>query len=604
MDEAVRIDGYADIRDYAVIGDGRTAALVAKDGAIDWLCLPNFDSASVFAAALDAERGGTFTVQPSIPFEASRQYVAGTNVLETMFRTERGSVRVVDAMTLPDDCLGPMRELARSIEGLSGTVPMRWRFAPRFDYASATPRFEWRADVPMATHRSEAVAVRSWDSGRPVWRDGIAEAEFEVRQGSHALLALASAYAEPLVLPGRTAVERRLQRTIQFWRAWTAERQRAYEGRWRDAVVRSALALKLLIFAQSGATTAAATTSLPEAIGGVRNWDYRYCWIRDSNFLIDALLRLGCRGEAQSLFWWFMQATALTEPRLQVLYRLDCGPDAPEREISTLSGYRGSRPVRVGNGAIDQLQLDIYGDLFETAWLYAGGEHSLDRDTGIVLARVADLVCDLWRSPDCGIWEVRSAPQHFTHSKAMCWVALDRAIRLAEEGDLPSRHIDRWRREASAVRDFIERECWSERSGSYTRAAGTEDLDASLLMLSTVRYGDPAGPRMQGTIDAVSRALRHGPFVYRYVSEDGLPGSEGCFLNCSFWLVSALARAGRRREAEDLMTDLVSRANDVGLYAEEVDPGSGAFLGNFPQALVHLSLIDAALAINDAASTA
>ena len=600
----MRVDGYAEIRDYAVIGDGRTAALVAKDGAIDFLCLPNFDSPSVFAADLDAERGGALVLRPSIPFSVSRQYLAGTNVLETIFDTDRGRVRIVDAMTLPDDRLGPMREIARAVEGLSGTVPMQWRFSPRFAYAAGEPRCEWRADVPVATYGSEAVALRTWEAGSPAWQGSDACASFEIGEGARSLLVLASAYAEPLVLPGRSAVERRIARTVEFWRTWSAERERAYAGPWSDAVLRSALALKLLIFAPSGATAAAATMSLPEEIGGVRNWDYRFCWIRDSNFLIDALLRLGCRREAQSLFWWFMQATALTEPKLQVLYRLDGGPDAPEKELTTLRGYRGSRPVRIGNGAIDQLQLDIYGDLLETAWLYAGGQYSIDRDTGIVLARVADLVCDLWRSPDCGIWEVRSRPQHFTHSKVMCWVALDRAIRLAGEGDLPSKHVARWTREAAAVRDFIERECWSERRGSYTRAAGTEELDANLLMLSTVQFGDPAGPRMQGTVDAVARELRHGPFVYRYLSADGLPGSEGCFLNCSFWLVAALARAGRLRDASDLMQDLVARANDVGLYAEEVDPVSGAFLGNFPQALVHLSLIDAALAIYDAAPRA
>jgi GH15 family glucan-1,4-alpha-glucosidase len=598
----MRIDGYAEIRDYAVIGDGRTAALVARDGAIDWLCLPNFDSPSVFAADLDAERGGSLVLQPSIPFNASRQYLAGTNVLETIFETDRGRVRVVDAMTLPDDRLGPMREIARSLEGLSGTVPMHWRFGPRFAYGAGEPRCEWRADIPVATYGSEALALRTWDAGRAAWRGSEASAEFELREGGRALLALASAFAEPLVLPGRTSVERRIERTIEFWRRWTADREREYVGPWNGAVIRSALALKLLIFAPSGATTAAATTSLPEEIGGVRNWDYRFCWIRDSNFLIDALLRLGCRSEAQALFWWFMQATALTEPKLQVLYRLDGGPNAPERELTALRGYRGSRPIRIGNGAIDQLQLDIYGDLLETAWLYASGPYSIDRDTGIVLARVADLVCDLWRSPDCGIWEVRSRPQHFTHSKVMCWVALDRAIRLAEEGDLPSAHAERWRREAAAIRDFVERDCWSERRGSYTRAAGTEEVDANLLMLSTMHYGDPAGPRMQGTIDAVARELRHGPFVYRYLSDDGLPGSEGCFLNCSFWLVAALARAGRVREANDLMQDLVGRANDVGLFSEEIDPVNGTFLGNFPQALVHLSLIDAALAIHDAAA--
>ena len=295
-----------------------------------------------------------------------------------------------------------------------------------------------------------------------------------------------------------------------------------------------------------------------------------------------------------------MQATALTEPRLQVLYRLDGGPRATEIEIASLGGYRGSRPVRVGNGAVEQTQLDIYGDLLETAWLYGRGDFTIDRDTGAVLARIADLVCEIWRQPDLGIWEVRSEPQHFTHSKVLCWVALDRAIRLAAEHDLPARHLDRWKREASAIQDFVETRCWSEARGSYTRAAGSDELDASLLMLSPLEYGDPAGRRMNGTIDAISRELRHGPFVFRYLSDDGLPGTEGCFLNCSFWLVTALARAGRIGEATELMEQLVARANEVGLYAEEVDPASGEFLGNFPQALVHLSLIDAAIAIGSA----
>ena len=591
----MRVDGYAEIRDYALIGDGRTAALVALDGSIDWLCLPNFDSSSVFAAVLDARLGGSAQLQPTVPFAASRRYLPGTAVLETTFTTDRGSVRVVDAMTLPDEYLGPMRELARSIEGVSGEVPMRWHVAPRFAYGAAVPVCRWRGSVPVATCASDALAICSWEAGTPEWTGTTIGADFTIREGGRALIALASAYAEPLVLPGRSAVQRRIESTIRFWTDWSAARP--YDGRWRDAVLRSALTLKLLIFAPSGATTAAPTTSLPEEVGGVRNWDYRFCWIRDSNFLIDALLQLGCRGEAKALFWWFMQATALTEPRLQVLYRLDGGPQAKERTIPVLGGYRASRPVRIGNGATEQLQLDVYGDLFETAWLYAHGPETLDHDTGVVLGRIADLVCDLWKQPDAGIWEVRSAPQHFTHSKVMCWVALDRAVRLADEGELPRKHAARWKQEAAAIVDFIETKCWSDHQRSYTRAAGSEDLDASLLMLPVVQYGDPTGSRINGTIDAICRQLRKGPFVYRYLSDDGLPGTEGCFLNCSFWLVAALARAGRRDEATALMNDLVARANDVGLYSEEIDPRTGAFLGNFPQALVHLSLIDAALAI-------
>jgi GH15 family glucan-1,4-alpha-glucosidase len=590
----MRVDGYADIEDYALIGDGRTAALVANDGAIDWLCLPNLDSPSVFGALLDAARGGSFELQPSIPFTAARRYIPGTNVLETTFTTGRGSVRVVDALTIPDGSLAPMRELVRWITGVSGTVPMRWRVSPRFRYAAHPPRCEWRGRIPVATWAAEAIAIAAWDAGAPAWRADAIEAAFEVGEGAEAVLVMTSAYAEPLVIPGRPDVATRLRQTIEFWCRWSDAR--SVDGRWRDAVVRSALALKLMIFAPSGASVAAPTTSLPETIGGERNWDYRYCWIRDSNFMIDALLRLGCFEEAQSLFWWFMQATALTQPIVHVLYRLDGGLGVTERSLD-LAGYRGSRPVRIGNGAVEQTQHDIYGALFETAWLYSRGTHSLDADTGRVLGRIADHVSDIWREPDSGIWEVRNGPFHFTHSKVMCWVALDRAARLADAGEMPNAHAARWRQEASAIEAYVDRECWSDELRSYTRIAGSRDVDASLLMLPTVEFGGPRGERVRSTVDAVDRLLRDGDVVYRYRADDGLPGAEGAFLNCSFWLVSALARCGRAEDAAALMDRLVARANDVGLYAEEIDPANGAFLGNFPQALVHLALVDAAMAL-------
>ena len=589
----MRVDGYAPIEDYALIGDGRTAALVARDGSVDWLCLPNLDSPSVCAAILDAAKGGSFALCPDVPFTTSRRYLPGTNVLETTFATTRGSVRVVDAMTMPNGGLSPMRELARSIEGLAGTVAMRWRFTPRFEYGRHRPRCEWRQGVPVAALDGEAVAVPSWNAGSPAWREEGIESRFEIAAGERAMIALSTAYAEPLVLPARPNVEARLADTIRFWEAWS--RGRGYDGPWADAVLRSALVLKLLIFAPSGASVAAPTTSLPEEIGGVRNWDYRFCWIRDSNFLIDALLQLGCIEEARSLFWWFLQATALTSPRLHVLYRLDGGAGPPEREIP-FEGHCQSRPVRIGNGAVGQAQHDVYGDLFETAWLYSERHQDLDRDTGAALATIANYVCEMWREPDAGIWEVRNGPFHFTHSKIMCWVALDRAVRLAQRGEMPARHIYRWKREALAIREFVERECWSDAMGSYTRVAGSGDVDASLLVIPMVGYGDGDGARVRSTIDAIDRRLREDDLVYRYRADDGVAGGEGCFLNCSFWLVSALARTGRGREAISLMDRLVARANDVGLFAEEVDPRTGGFLGNFPQALVHLSLIDAAFA--------
>ena len=538
---------------------------------------------------------------PSDPFESSRRYLPGTNVLETTFTTVSGSLRVVDAMTASDSGLEPMRELARSVEGISGRVSMRWRFAPRFQYGAARVECGWRCGEPAAWHGCDAVAVASWDGGQPVWADDAVGAQFDIAAGGRALFALAAANGEPLVLPARHAVERRLADTVRFWESWTAGR--TYEGRWRDEVLRSALVLKLLIFAPSGASVAAPTTSLPEQIGGERNWDYRFCWLRDSHFAIDALLALGCYEDAKCLFWWFMQATALTEPRLHPLYRLDGGLHIVERELA-LGGHRDSRPVRVGNGAIAQRQLDIYGHLLETAWLYSKGHHALDGDMGRTLARIADYVCDIWRQPDAGIWEVRNGAFHFTHSKIMCWVALDRAVWLAERGELPRRRAARWKREAAALEAYIESECWSEELGSYTRIAGDTHVDASLLMLPLIGYGrsDPSN-RISGTIDAVMRELREDDFVYRYRADDGLPGAEGCFLNCSFWLVSALARIGRVDEATALMERLLARANDVGLYSEEVDPRSGEFLGNFPQALVHLALIDAAFALDRSAGS-
>jgi GH15 family glucan-1,4-alpha-glucosidase len=590
----VRVDGYARIADYAVIWDGRTAALVARDGAIDWLCLPDLDSPSVFAALLDAERGGDFLLCPEPEFSVARRYEPGTNVLETTFTTADGIVRVSDAMLLPAVGLAPLRELVRQIEPVAGRVPMRWRVQPRFDYGRSGASLSLRLGVPVATWGSLALAVCAWDAGLPRCEQGCVSGRFELGAGQRALLVLAVADQEPLVIPARVEVEARLEATRHFWRGWAANRR--YEGRWRDAVVRSALALKLLSYAPSGAIAAAATTSLPEQIGGQRNWDYRYAWVRDSAFTLHALLELGCPHEADAFLWWLLHASQLTHPQLHVLYRLDGGIDAGERTLA-LAGYRDSRPVRIGNGALEQRQLDVYGDFVQTAWLYQRAGATLDADTARRVAEIADLVCSIWREPDSGIWEVRSAPAHFTQSKMMCWVALDRAAALAESGAIPSARVARWRDEAAAIVEFVERRCWSERLRSYVRFAGAEELDASLLLGALMGYRDATDVRMASTIEALRRELGRGPLLYRYSGEDGLSGREGCFVCCAFWLVEALARGGRKDEAVDLMEQLVEMANDVGLYAEEIEPDSGEFLGNVPQALVHLALIGAATAI-------
>jgi GH15 family glucan-1,4-alpha-glucosidase len=589
-----RSDGYAPIADYAAIGDGRTAALVARDGSVDWLCLPDLDSPTVFASLLDAKRGGRFALAPEDDFEAERRYLPGTNVLETTFSTAGGTVRVTDAMTLPNGALAPFRELARRVEGISGRVAMSWQAEPRFGYGQAQTSFARRDGIPLATSGSDALGLLSWDAGQPAVEDGAIRGSFEVLEGTRSLLALSAAHAEPLVLPAREDVEQRIDAAAAFWKEWSD--RRSYEGPWKEAVVRSALVLKLLFYSPSGAVVAAPTTSLPEKIGGERNWDYRYCWVRDSAFTADALLRLGCSAETTAYFWWLLHATQLTHPRLEVLYRLDGRAEAKERKLP-LAGYRGSRPVRIGNAALAQSQLDIYGDLLQTAWLYADRKGALDADTGRRLAKIADLVSEIWQQPDAGIWEVRSEPAHFTHSKMMCWVALDRAIRLVETRKIPGGDTARWRREADKIRRFVDERCWSERLRSYVRFAGSDELDASLLVGVLTGFAEATDPRLQGTIDAVRRELGRGPLLLRYSGEDGLPEREGAFLTCSFWLVDALARSGRIDEASEVMDELVALANDVGLYAEEIDPETGEFLGNMPQALVHLALIGAAATI-------
>ena len=585
---------YAPLRSYAAIGDGRSVALVARDGGIDWLAWPDLDSDSVFGALLDARLGGSCELAPQVPFRTTRRYVTDTNVLETTFHTELGTVQVVDALTLHGTRLGPSRELQRRVHGVTGCVPMSWAVRPRFGFGLRTPRLAWRSNVAVATSGSDAVAVICGGVGTPGIRNGVIQGSFESRAGESAILAVCGADKEPLVFPTARELDERLARTIASWHDWTA--RLTASGPWREEIVRSALTLKLLIYAPSGAIAAAPTTSLPEQLGGERNWDYRYSWIRDSVFTLGSLLRLGCAAEAEAYFWWLAQATQLTHPRLQPMYRLDGGPRLPERSLP-LAGYRSSRPVRIGNAASAQLQLDSYGELLHTAWLYTESGRRLDTEIASRLADTADLVCRLWREPDAGIWEVRSAPAQFTHSKMMCWVALDRARLLAEAGQIPAAHHDRWQEEGSACEDFIEAQCYSSSLASYTRAAGHEELDASVLLGLLSGYGSARSERWKGTVDAVAQGLGRGPYVLRYTGEDGLSGTEGAFLSCSFWLAESLARVGRVREATTLMDQLVALHNDVGLYAEEVDPATGAFLGNLPQGLSHLALISAALAI-------
>jgi GH15 family glucan-1,4-alpha-glucosidase len=587
----MRQNGYAPIEDYAIIGDGRTAALVARDGSIDWLCLPDVDSPSVFAAILDAEQGGAFRLHPVEPFEVDRGYVEGTNVLETTFRTSDGTVRLTDAMTLlPAGRLAPMREIVRVLECLGGSVELEWSVEPRFDYARHRGSTKDRAGRTFFTHGAHALTLSVWGA------EAAAAGRVRLDLGDRALFSLASTHHRPAVLPGRTDTEERLAHTLSFWREWGKRAE--YDGPWQEAVLRSVLALKLLVFAPSGAIVAAPTTALPEEIGGVRNWDYRYAWPRDATYTLDALLALGYHDEAHAFFWWLRHASRLTQPQLEVLYRVDGSSRVPERELRHLDGHRHSKPVRIGNAAARQVQLDLYGSVLDSIWLHAGSHGDLGAETGRETATIVDYVSREWSKPDSGIWEVRTETMHFVQSKAMCWSTLDRACKLAERGFIPDGRA-RWRAVADGIQAWIEEHGWDDDVGAYIRAPELRELDASILTLPIVEY-EADRQRLNATVDAVRDHLGTGPLLYRYLGEDGVPGGQGAFTTCSFWLADALARLGRVEEAATLMDELIPLATDVGLFAEEIDPSTGAHLGNFPQGLVHLSLINAAVSIREA----
>ena len=591
-----RVDGYAPIRDYALIGDGRASALVARDGSIDWLALPRMDSETVFARLLDAERGGTFELAPTIAHEAEREYIEDSNVLQTTFVTERGTVRVTDAITLDHGGLLPWFELVRGIEGVNGAVPMRWRVAPRFGAGEDADEMaiDRLGSAIRAASRRLSLVVYPFDAGESRHSESEITGSFETEQGSSGSLVLRATRDEPIPFARRDWIERRLGDTADDWKRWLADA--GVEGDWNRVVRRSALALRLLTYVPTGAIVAAPTSSLPERVGGDRNYDYRYAWVRDTAYTLDALINLGLLVQVHASFSWLLRAVESTEPDLHVFYDLEGRTVSGERELE-LDGYRGSGPVRRGNQAAGQLQLGCYGDLLETAELYVRDGNALDDATAERLADILDHLTTIWSKPDSGIWELPDR-EHYTSSKLGVWTAFDRALRLVERGQLPSERAEAWRECQTEVRDFVERECWSEERGCYTMFPGSEKLDASLLRVSRMNFLDARGERFSAVIDAIRGELdAGGGLLYRY---SGQQRSEGAFVACSFWLVEALARAGRISEARETMEQMTGRVNDVGLLAEEIDPETGDFLGNFPQGLSHLALINAAAAIRNA----
>ncbi|HEX7063223.1 MAG TPA: glycoside hydrolase family 15 protein [Woeseiaceae bacterium] len=592
------------ISDYGIIGDCRSAALVSRAGSIDWLCWPRFDSPSLFGALLDRDRGGRFVVCPTGPYRTTRRYIGRTNVLETTFRTATGTARLVDLMPVASEQAKRTRlwanhRILRRVECVEGEVELEVVCDPRPDYGRTVPRLHDRGPLGLYYDnggralilRSDIPLTLSGDRGR-------ACARVRLAAGERRYLSLVWAEREPAFIPPLGAeAERRIEATLRWWEEWASLCR--YDGPYRDAVVRSALVLKLMTYAPSGAVVAAPTTSLPERVGGERNWDYRYCWLRDASLMLRSLFGLGYRLEAEAFMSWILHATQRTWPELAVLYDVYGESHLPERELAHLAGYRGSRPVRVGNDAHDQLQLDIYGEVLDAVYEFARRGGRIDRVVARRLVGLGEAVCRHWREPDEGIWEIRSGRRHHTFSKAMCWVALDRLLALHRAGRLQV-PVERFAREREAIRDEIERRGYNERLGSYVSVLDGAELDASLLLLMRYGYLDPRSPRARGTLARVRARLGRGGLLYRYLDDDGLPPGEGAFGICSFWCAECAAGQGDLDGAQRSFEAVLAHANDLGLFAEEYDPDTGEALGNFPQTFTHVGLIDAALALEAA----
>jgi GH15 family glucan-1,4-alpha-glucosidase len=587
------------IGDHAAIGDGRTVALVSRGGTIDWLCWPRIDSASIFASLVDDE-AGRWTVAPAGAFRAERRYLQGTNVLETRFTTASGELVATDLMPIASDeerrrLLGPDHEILRVVTCVKGEVELETVFEPRPGYGRERPRLRDAGKLGIrAESRSGLLTLRA-DFPLRIEEGARAAARARLREGDARHLSLTFADAWPAILHPLGASQDALERTVRWWRRWS-DRIR-YDGPARDAVVRSALALRLLVYAPSGAVVAAPTTSLPERVGGVLNWDYRFCWLRDAALTMRAFVDLGLREEADAFVGWLLHTTRLSRPELRVLYDVYGNAPGKERTLHHLSGYRGSRPVRVGNGAADQLQLDVYGEVVDAVAHFVRSGGTLDGETQAVLCDFGEYVCRNWQQPDEGIWEPRSGRGHNTHSRVLCWTALDRLLKLHEKGQVRRAPVELFERNRAAIRREVEEHAWNGELGSYVSRLGGSELDAALLLLAWYGFEDARSERMRATYRRIRERLgAGGGLLYRYRSADS-PG-EGAFGICSFWGAEVLALgAGTVDEARDVFERLCGFSNDVGLFAEEIDPATGEALGNFPQAFTHVGLVNAALSL-------
>jgi GH15 family glucan-1,4-alpha-glucosidase len=595
------------IADYALASDCHSGGLISRAGSLDWLCLPRFDRPSVFGRLLD-DGAGHWSISPVGEFRSSRRYLDRTMVLEATFRTAGGVATLTDAMALDPDEQG--HDLGRGAPGVflrvvectEGEVEFDMEYAPRPEYGLIHPLLVTTEGGIMCRGGADVLALSA--AIAPSIDGSVARWRFTLRDGERAAFALdhTTTSEEPPRLLGQGDIAERIGATIEAWRRWSSAHQR-YDGPWSDLVYHSGRVLQALMYQPTGAIVAAPTTSLPESVGGERNWDYRYAWVRDASFTLDALWVAACPDEAVKFFDWMAGAAAsqLEEGSdLQIMFGIGGERDLTERELAYLSGWRGSRPVRVGNGAWDQRQLDVYGELLGAAERLTDQLGSPDEATRRFLIQAADAAASRWRESDQGIWEVRGGPREFVYSKLMCWVALDRAIRLAPMLGAEDR-IERWTATREEIRRAILERGWSERAGAFTQSFGSDELDASNLMMPIVGFLPPDDPRILATIAATEERLTDDRgLVFRYRAEDGLEGSEGTFLLCTFWLAQAQALTGAATKAEATFEAAIRYANDVGLLSEEVDEGTGELLGNFPQAFSHIGLINAAWAISQA----
>jgi GH15 family glucan-1,4-alpha-glucosidase len=578
------------IEDYAIIGDTHTAALVSRSGSIDWLCLPRFDSPACFAALLGGEGHGRWLLAPAGPVSSVRRSYRGDSlVLETEFTTPDGVVRLVD-------CMPPRQQdpdVARVVEGVRGRVPMRMELVIRFDYGSIVPWVRRQDGALHAIAGPDSVWLRT-----PVQVRGenlSTVADFEVDEGERVPFML-TWHESHRRSPRRIDPVRAVDDAEGWWSEWASKI--TYEGGWRDAVMRSLLTLKALTYEPTGGIVAAPTTSLPEALGGVRNWDYRYCWLRDATFTLDALMLAGLVTEAKAWREWLLRAVAGQPKEMQILYGVAGERRITEQELGWLPGYEGSRPVRTGNAAVDQFQLDVYGEVMDALYLARQAGMETEETAWDFQLALMDFLESNWREPDEGIWEIRGPRRHFTHSKVMAWVALDRAVKAVELHGLDG-PVERWRGLRRELHDEVLERGFDAERNTFVQYYGAEQLDASLLMMPLVGFLPASDPRMRGTVEAIQRELTVDGFVLRYhpddsASVDGLPPGEGAFLACSFWLAGNLALMGRQQEAREQFERLLGLRNDVGLLAEEYDPATHRQLGNFPQAFSHVPLINTA----------